>query len=140
VSRSGERHYRVRDIGLKPTNEKQLAQWTRELKRAAIEAGAPPAPLRGHWQVECTFVFVPPASKSLADPAIGKKLEPDGGLTNTGDIDKLLRAVLDAYTGVFWINDAQVDCSHEEKIYGTESGARIVITTHDEDCQLSFPP
>ena len=65
--------------------------------------------------VEMTFV--------LAQPKTVKRLYPHV----RPDVDKLVRAVLDALTGRAYVDDAQVVWVHAEKIYGSHPGAWIRV-------------
>ncbi len=70
---------------------------------------APPALLGGALDVCCQFAFVPPTSRRKQGTVMYSR----------PDLDKLLRAVLDACTGVLWHDDAQVASLYGHKIYHT---------------------
>lgn len=53
------------------------------------------------------------------------------------DIDKLQRAVLDALTGIAYVDDAQVIGVHTSKNYSTFAGAEISVTTLSSDCKTA---
>ena len=50
----------------------------------------------------------------------------------SGDIDKLLRAVLDALTGIVWHDDSQVVAVAVSKDWDTTPGLRLTITGGEE--------
>lgn len=127
--RGRERYYRIRDVGLKPNNEPALSAWVQAVQWAAKAADPPPAPMPGPWSCTCTFWFVPPDSRIGQQYAIGQKKEAEGTTTNVGDQDKLLRAVLDALQGIFWVDDRHVCDGGVTKLYchKRDPGAVIVV-------------
>ena len=52
--------------------------------------------------------------------------------TSTPDLDKLIRCVKDALTGIVWKDDSQVFHVGASKMYGDQPGASIRIKTYDE--------
>ena len=83
-----------------------LTAWRQAVADEARKV-APPALLGGALNVSCYFTFEPPKSRKKQ------------GMTmySRPDIDKLLRAVLDACTGVLWHDDAQVQILRGHKVY-----------------------
>lgn len=81
------------------------------------------APLIGPIGVALVFAIQPPKTMTRAKRAAG----PVGA--HSGDIDKLTRAVLDALTGVVYLDDSQVTLLVAEKRWATDvgPGARIAI-------------
>ncbi len=77
---------------------------------------APPALLEGAIDVCCQFAFERPKSRRKQGTVMYSR----------PDIDKLLRAVLDACTGVLWHDDAQVRSLYGRKIY--ESPPLLSVT------------
>jgi crossover junction endodeoxyribonuclease RusA len=75
----------------------------------------------------CRFYFTRPAGH----------FKKSGGLSSTArrtptvapDVDKLVRAVLDALTGVLYHDDAQVIQLHAFKAYASEAGLRLTWDT-----------
>ena len=49
-------------------------------------------------------------------------------VTTKPDIDKIVRAVLDACAGVVWADDAQVYWVEAEKVYGPRPGVSITVS------------
>lgn len=71
---------------------------------AEFRAGEPAT--REPVQLFCRFYFVRPLSHLKKSGGLTKSAPP--AMTRNPDIDKLLRAVLDALTGVLYVDDAQV--------------------------------
>lgn len=79
-------------------------------------------PLDGPLTV--TVEFVMPRPKSLP------KRQPTPPHTKKPDVDKLIRSILDALTGVVWRDDSQVDDLHPTKRYAEldeQPGAHIRV-------------
>ena len=76
-------------------------------------------------QVRVAFTFARPKSHFTAKGAI-RSGAPD--FPGKPDTDKLCRAVLDALTGVVYVDDAQVVNLEATKRYGPVSGTTIEIT------------
>ncbi len=80
-------------------------------------------PLDGPVRVLCEFVFARPASHTRGGRAVASKItKPDG--------DKLIRATLDALTGLAYVDDAQVSDGRWVKRYaapGEACGAWITV-------------
>ena len=94
----------------------QLTAWRNAIADEARKV-APPALLGGALQVSCYFTFEPPKSRKKQ------------GMTmySRPDIDKLLRAVLDACTGVLWHDDAQVCILRGQKVYVSPPYMRVTV-------------
>jgi len=74
--------------------------------------------------LEVAFRFVRPKSHHKADGSLraGAPLTP-----GKPDIDKLLRALLDALTGVIYVDDAQVACIWATKEYGARAETVVSV-------------
>ena len=60
----------------------------------------------------------------------GKKLKPHAtGLRDGGDLDKLLRALFDALTGIVYVDDSQVVRVSASKTFSPNPGVRVRILT-----------
>ena len=90
---------------------------------AATEAWRRP-PTADAVGLEIAFRFVRPKSHHKADGSLraGAPLTP-----GKPDIDKLLRALLDALTGVIYIDDAQVACIWATKEYGARAETVVSV-------------
>lgn len=91
----------------------------------ATEAWRQP-PTQGVVALEVAFRFVRPKSHTKADGSLraGAPLAP-----GKPDIDKLLRALLDAMTGVVYVDDSQVACIWATKEYApcSETIVSVVV-------------
>lgn len=88
-------------------------------------------PAEGPFAVHVTFYLPRPKSHTGA-----KGLKPSAPRFPCGkpDADKLLRAVLDALTGIYYRDDSQVVDAIALKRYATGPiGARVVITTLNQE-------
>ena len=90
---------------------------------AATEAWRGP-PYRECVGLEVTFRFVRPKSHYKTDGSlrVGVPLAP-----GKPDIDKLLRALLDALTGVIYVDDLQVACIWATKEYGPRAETVVSV-------------
>lgn len=92
-----------------------LAAWRSAIALSARKAGA--FPVRDPITITMTFVF--------ARPRTVKRLEP----TVPPDLDKLVRAVLDALTAIAYVDDGQVIEIYAKKMYGLTPGVKIQVAT-----------
>jgi crossover junction endodeoxyribonuclease RusA len=96
-------------------DNRNLGSWTQAAKWAAREAGAEviakPTPIT----VTATFTFLPPKTTKRAAPTVKP------------DIDKLVRAVLDALTGIAYEDDAQVTSILAMKNYGPYEQCQVSV-------------
>ena len=92
---------------------------------AATQAWNRP-PAEGVVALEVAFRFVRPKSHHKSDGSLraGAPLTP-----GKPDIDKLLRALLDALTGVVYVDDSQVACIWATKEYGPRSETTVSVVT-----------
>lgn len=88
-----------------------LAVWRSAVAWAAKQAGAKIS----DQPISITMVFIMPRGKTV------KRVLP----TVAPDLDKLVRGVLDALTGVAYIDDSQVVSIHAHKIYGVSGGVEV---------------
>ncbi len=90
---------------------------------AATEAWRRP-PTADAVGLEVAFRFVRPKSHHKADGSLraGAPLAP-----GKPDIDKLLRALLDALTGVIYVDDLQVACIWATKEYGARAETVVSV-------------
>lgn len=100
-------------------DNKHLASWTRMAEYEARRAGAEYAPKPQAVQVHVCFQFLRPTS-GKGRTRVDHTVKPD--------IDKLLRAVLDALTGVAYEDDSQVVSVIATKSYGTHEECFVRVT------------
>jgi Holliday junction resolvase RusA-like endonuclease len=88
-----------------------LAVWRSTIAWSAKQAGAIPVA----DPIQMTLVFIMPRPKTVKRefPSVAP------------DLDKLIRAALDALTGVAYLDDGQVVEIHAHKIYGSSPGLEI---------------
>src|SRR5271157_4858394 len=104
------------------SSNKNLKSWRQEVAGAAAMALPNTEPWQGPIYAHVTFYFDRPKSvKSECK-------------TTRPDLDKLLRGILDALTGIIFNDDAQVIYCGVEKHYGSPARAEISVkeVTHDE--------
>jgi Holliday junction resolvase RusA-like endonuclease len=94
-----------------------LLVWRTQVREAA-RANAPEHPVGGPVTVHIQFALPRPAKPRYELP-IGR---------NSGDVDKLVRAVLDELTGVIFGDDSQVVELHVLKLWDMGGGAGALIT------------
>lgn len=100
--------------------------WRSVVAWTAHEEYKPAPPLPAGTAAVLVVEFVMPRPKSLP------KKQPTKPHTSRPDVDKLLRAIGDALTGVVWADDGQCVQSVGSKRYaepGEGPGARIMVGT-----------
>lgn len=97
-------------------NKGPLRSWRQDVAARAQEAGVPK--LTGAVQVECMFRLQRPAS-------VSEKRRPLPIVKP--DVDKYARGVLDALTGIAYVDDAQVVRLDVAKTYGATPGMTCTV-------------
>jgi crossover junction endodeoxyribonuclease RusA len=112
------------------------APWRQAVAAAALKAIDEQPLWTGPLRLVATFVFRRPASHFGTGRNAGR-LKPSSPLYVRGrpDVDKLLRAVGDALTGIVWRDDAQLVIVHAEKHYGEPACAHLVVEELADDEQ-----
>lgn len=98
-------------------DHRNLGAWTQAAKWAAMQAGAVVVPRPKPVMLHASFQFLAPKS---APNRLNHTVKPD--------IDKLLRAVLDALTGIAYEDDSQVIAVNASKCYGPYEQCQIRVT------------
>jgi len=102
-------------------SSRRVGPWRDTVRAAAIRALGGRPPRTGPLEVWLRFIMPRPKSHLRRGRAQtdGWRLLPFAPRQHTGkpDVDKLVRAVLDALTGACWCDDAQVVAVHGEKGY-----------------------
>jgi Holliday junction resolvase RusA-like endonuclease len=116
--------------GVRQSNP-QTMPWRNAVAAAALEASNGGELYAGPVRLEATFVFARPRGHYRTGRHAGL-LKPSAPLwrTQAPDLDKLLRAVCDALTGVVVVDDAQIVETTARKCYGGPNfvpGAWIII-------------
>jgi Holliday junction resolvase RusA-like endonuclease len=91
--------------------------WAKEIKLVA-SAHAPERPLDGAVGIDATFVVQRPKS-------VSEKKRPHA--VCKPDVDKYLRLLQDALTGVLYVDDAQVVRVQMAKVYGEDPGVQVRV-------------
>lgn len=110
--------------GILIESSKEVGPWRERVALAAHGAMNHTAPQSGAISVVMQFVLPRPKSAPKTKPVLA---------TKRPDIDKLVRAVLDALTNVCFRDDSQVTTIHAVKRVARAdepSGVDIEITTH----------
>ena len=111
-------------------SRQRKADWRTDIRAAASQAMPPgEQPYTGPVQVDVVFELPYPKS------SVRKYQHGWLPLIKKPDIDKLLRLLLDALTGIVWVDDNQVCYVHMQKHYAWDDrpGADIVIAFQDEE-------
>ena len=109
-------------------NEKKLKPWRNDVRSAAHEAMQGESPLLGPVQVRMTFVFPRPKSHYGTGKNAGVlKTRAPLHRTSAPDLDKLIRAVGDAMTGVVLRDDAQICSIEAHKVNGEIPGVWVSL-------------
>jgi crossover junction endodeoxyribonuclease RusA len=99
---------------------KGTAKWCKDAKEAI--AAQWKRPMIEEGPVKTRFLFLLPRPKTVIRPYPSKARD--------GDLDKLMRALFDAMTGVVYKDDGQVCSSSEDKRYAdAETGVWVYIDT-----------
>ena len=109
------------------TNAKRQKPWASLIALSAKEAMSG-GPVDGPVSIDIAFTM--PRPKNHYRTGKNAALLKDGAPayhTKTPDIDKLVRCVLDALTGVAWHDDSQVWHVNSAKHYGRAEGAAIKV-------------
>jgi len=107
--------------------------WRATVAREARER-LPEGPLHGPVRVVAIFVFPRPKAHYRSGKfAHEVKLTAPHWHTSTPDLDKLQRALGDAFKGVVLLDDSQVAIWEVRKVYGLQPCAQVVITTLTEE-------
>jgi Holliday junction resolvase RusA-like endonuclease len=106
-----------------------LIPWRTAVATAAIEAMADLPPLPGPLALDALFRFPRPKAHYRTGRNAGE-LKPTAPNLHHGrpDLDKLLRALGDALTGIVWTDDGQLARIQARKVYGSPGLHAIVWT------------
>jgi Holliday junction resolvase RusA-like endonuclease len=108
---------------------KGLKPWRAKVTAAALTARRPHDPIVGPVAVTLAFTFPRPKFHygTGRNAGVVKAQYADALMVTKPDIDKLERAVLDALSGVVFVDDCQVVASTKTKSYG-EPGVTVTVT------------
>lgn len=115
-------HSKGRPRAVMTSAAKGLSAWRQAIAQEARRAMNDAALLEGPLAVTAVFGLLRPKTRPK------RELWPD----RRPDLDKLLRALLDACTGVIWRDDAQIVRASVEKTYSSSPGVSVEISTFQE--------
>lgn len=98
---------------------KELMAWRGQVGEAAKVAGC--TPIDGAITISMEFRYLRPKSVTRTEPTVPP------------DLDKQIRSILDALTGIAYQDDSQVVCITATKRYDQTQGVDIVITGGFDD-------
>jgi crossover junction endodeoxyribonuclease RusA len=103
--------------------------WKAAVAAVAAEARPEDWPMLSPIEVRARFAFTRPAAHYGSGRNAGR-LRPSAPThkVSVPDVDKLLRAVLDALTGVLFVDDRQVVAVDASKGFGEVAGAWVRVT------------
>jgi crossover junction endodeoxyribonuclease RusA len=115
-------------------NSERQKPWASLISTIAIEKTGSPL-FRGPVCLSCKFVM-PRPKKHFFTGKRSHVLRPDAPhwhTSHTGDLDKLVRCLKDALTGIVWVDDCQVARMGDvEKIYGSVPGVEVEVEGLEE--------
>ena len=126
------RHSKTGRIVTRASNADRLEPWEAVVRLAA--KGAIREPLTGPVCVEVEFELPRPQGHYRSGKRAGEVRDSAPPLPTTKpDLDKLLRACLDALTGVAWGDDAQVVQAWCRKVYALPRGPGATVRVGPAD-------
>jgi len=106
----------------------KLASWRNDMRLAAYLAMKGQPPFHGPVALRATFTFPRPKSHFRTGRHAGEvKESAPGWKPSTPDLDKLVRALGDAMSGVVIRDDAQIVDLAVTKIYGQKPGVVVKV-------------
>lgn len=102
-------------------NAGRLERWRGDVRTSARAAMGDHQPTGGEVAMALGFIFLRPKSHLMASGAVRK----GASRYPRADLDKLVRAVLDALTGIVYVDDCQVTSVFAWKSYGEREGVAI---------------
>jgi Holliday junction resolvase RusA-like endonuclease len=128
VSKGNKIPFRRKDgkLGARERNGDKVQTWASTHTTLAHEGMAGREPVAEHpLHVSLRFSFVRPKSHLKKDGSL-RKGKPQA-MTRKPDVDKLVRPVLDALTGIVWRDDSQVTAVWADKFYGATNGCWVKV-------------
>jgi len=114
------------------SNAKALKPWRNDIKVAAFDAMSGYPPWSGGVQLRAVFIFPRPKHHFGTGRNAGEvKASAPGWKTSAPDLDKLVRALGDALTGVVFKDDAQIVGISVTKIWGQTPGVTVKLASLD---------
>jgi crossover junction endodeoxyribonuclease RusA len=114
----------------KESNEKALKPWRNDIRVAAFDAMSGYPPWTGPVGLRAVFVFPRPKTHYRTGRNAGLvKATAPGWKTSAPDLDKLMRALGDAMSGIVYRDDAQIVDVALSKIFGQTPGVMVKLLT-----------
>jgi crossover junction endodeoxyribonuclease RusA len=115
-------------------SRKRFGEWRGDIRSAALVAMGEHQPSLHPIRLMCEFQLPYPTS-SIRKYQMGWLPH-----TKKPDVDKLMRALLDALTGIVWKDDSQVCYATVNKVYAWSGspGAEIIIDFIDNDVAVAI--
>lgn len=118
-------------------NAEKQKPWSSSIGYAAQQAGVTMAPKGQPVKIDLIFYFPRPKGHyGTGKNAETLKASAPANHVTKPDLDKLVRCVLDALTGIAWNDDAQVQGVFATKWYGDAPGVEVEI----EACEWAIKP
>lgn len=109
-------------------SSKFLKPWRNDIRVAAFDAMSGYPPWSGGVQLRAVFIFPRPKAHLRTGKHAGEvKASAPGWKTSAPDLDKLIRALGDALTGIVYRDDAQIVGISVTKIYGQTPGVTVSL-------------
>ncbi len=110
-------------------SRKKGADWRNDIRRTALETMGERLPSRGPIRLMCEFQLPYPVS-SIRKYQMGWWPH-----IKQPDVDKLLRMLFDALTGIVWADDSQIAFVNCNKVYAWNDrpGAHIIVDFLDDE-------
>jgi crossover junction endodeoxyribonuclease RusA len=118
--------------GILVESSKKVGPWRERVGLVFAEHYSEPT--RGPVRCNIDFIFVRPSSHLRTNGEPRSSAPPYPGRRD-GDLDKLVRAVLDAVTGIVFVDDTQVVSFVASKKYGKAGGALLKFWTEPDTNQ-----
>lgn len=107
-------------------SSKRLEPWRATVRIKAAEAMGGLEPTRVAVVLNARFLYMRPQSHFTTKGALRKGAP---RFPSRSDLDKLVRAVMDGFTGVVYVDDGQVVKLNAGKEYGNVAGAELTWHT-----------
>jgi crossover junction endodeoxyribonuclease RusA len=109
-------------------SSKRVKPWREDVARAAGMAMDGQPAFDGPVDVVVRFRFTRPKLHFRANGELKENAPKYVTSRAGGDIDKLLRALADAMTGIVYLDDAQIVSVWADKMYDTNARAEVEVT------------
>lgn len=119
---------RAQKIIVQQSNRDRQRPWASAVADAVLNTGTVCAPSGQPVFIGLTFVFSRP-KKHFRGKAMTLREDAPSVHVTKPDVDKLIRCVLDAMTGIVFADDCQAQIVEATKVYGDRPGCAITMKT-----------